>query len=141
MPGARILAVEDVQDNLDLMSYLLTAFGHVVFPATSGRDALELGVRERLDLVLLDLQLPDATGFDILAAMRAEPALREVSIIAVTAYAMVGHRDRALAAGFDGYLTKPIDPITFSDSIDAWLPPALRGAQPRSFPSTTVELT
>ena len=73
--------------------------------------------------------------------MRAEPALRDVAIIAVTAYAMIGHRDRALAAGFDGYLTKPIDPLTFSNSIDAWLAPPLRGAQPRSFPSTTLEMT
>ncbi len=127
MSGARILAVEDTPHNLELMTYLLQAHGHTVVPATTGAEALARARADRPDLIVLDVQLPDANGFQVLAKLRADPELHSVTTIAVTAYAMLGDRDHALAAGFDGYLTKPIDPRTFARSIDQHLPPELRG--------------
>ena len=124
--SARILAVDDVLHNLDLMTYLLQAAGHQVVGATTGSEALLLAADRRPDLVVLDLQLPDLDGYEVLAQLRAQPDLADIPVIAVTAYAMVGDRDAALAAGFDGYLAKPIDPLTLARAINAYLPFELR---------------
>src|SRR5207245_306429 len=110
-PGmtARILAVDDVSHNLELMTYLLQASGHDVLAAASGHEAVRVAKQSHPDLVVLDVQLPDISGYRVLEELRADPELADVPVIAVTAYAMVGDRDHALAAGFDGYLSKPID--------------------------------
>jgi CheY-like chemotaxis protein len=129
--GARILVVEDTPHNLELMTYLLEAHGHAVVAAITGTEALAHAHARRPDLIILDVQLPDADGYEIVGALRADPALHDVPTIAVTAYATVGDRDHALAAGFDGYLTKPIDPATFSRSVDQHLPAGLRGGTPQ----------
>lgn len=128
---ARILTVEDTGHNLDLMTYLLEACGHEVLPARTGAAGLARALADRPDLVVLDLQLPDIDGFQVLTALRADPSTAGLPVVAVTAYAMVGDRDHVLAAGFDGYLAKPIDPATFVRSIDAFLPPERRGHRPR----------
>ncbi|MDT4926592.1 MAG: two-component system, cell cycle response regulator [Pseudonocardiales bacterium] len=138
-PRARILAVEDTPHNLELMTYLLEAHGHSVVPATTAAEALELARAERPDLIILDVQLPDANGFDVLATVRADEYLHDVPTVAVTANAMVGDRDHALAAGFDGYLTKPIEPTTFARSIDLFLPVELRGGTSRDAAAQTPE--
>ena len=124
---ARILAVDDVSHNLDLMTYLLQASGHEVIGASDGGEALRLAHHHRPDLIVLDVQLPDLDGYEVLSRLRADPELARVPVVAVTAYAMVGDRDEALAAGFDGYLAKPIDPTTLVDTLDAYLPPKQRG--------------
>lgn len=124
--SARILAVDDVLHNLELLTYLLQAAGHQVVGATTGSEALLLAADRRPDLVVLDLQLPDLDGYEVLAQLRAHPDLADIPVIAVTAYAMVGDRDAALAAGFDGYLSKPIDPMTLTGAIDTYLPRDLR---------------
>lgn len=129
--SARILVVEDTQHNLDLMTYLLEASGHVVLAAVTGGAGLEAARTGHPDLVVLDLQLPDTDGYQVLDRLRADAGTATLPVIAVTAYAMVGDRDHALAAGFDGYLAKPIDPATFARSIDAYLPSGLRGHAPR----------
>lgn len=126
MRPARILAVEDTPHNLELMTYLLEAHGHTVVGAATATGALALARAEPPDLIILDLQLADANGFQVLATIRADAGLQHVPTVAVTAYAMLGDRDHALAAGFDGYLTKPIDPRSFARSIDAHLPLELR---------------
>jgi CheY-like chemotaxis protein len=123
---ARMLLVEDYPDNLALLTYVLEAAGHEIVPAMTGAAALE-GVRTaHPDLVVLDMQLPDMDGYEVLAAIRADPATAGLAVVAVTAYAMVGDRDEALEAGFDGYLSKPIDPSTFAASVAAYLPAAVR---------------
>jgi CheY-like chemotaxis protein len=127
--GARILAVDDVQHNLDLMTYLLGAFGHEVYAATTGADAVRLAKMHHPHLVVLDVQLPDMDGYEVLEHLRADPLLADVPVLAVTAYAMVGDRDHALSAGFDGYLAKPIDPETLPETIDLHLPPSLRATR------------
>jgi CheY-like chemotaxis protein len=125
--SARILAVDDVLHNLELMTYLLHAAGHEVLGATTGAEALALAEEHDPHLVVLDLQLPDLDGYEVLARLRSRSPAR-VPVIAVTAYAMVGDRDAALAAGFDGYLAKPIDPMSLAAAIDAYLPPERRAA-------------
>ena len=119
---ATILLVEDTPANLALACKLLSAAQHHVLTATTAEAGLELA-RERLpDLVLLDLALPGMDGWQALSAIRADPETADLRVVAFTAYAMLGDHGRALEAGFDGYLSKPIDFATFSDSVGALLP-------------------
>jgi two-component system cell cycle response regulator len=109
----RILVVEDDPDSLELMSYLFRAFGHEVLGARSGDAALGIAASTPPDLILCDLRLPGMDGFEFLARLKAEPALRSIPVVAVTAYAMPADRDRVMSAGFTGYVSKPIDPENF----------------------------
>jgi two-component system, cell cycle response regulator DivK len=128
--SARILVVEDSANNTYLMTYLLQAHTHTVTAAASGEQALDLARASCPDLVVMDLQLPGIDGCQTLAAMRAEPELCDVPVVAVTSFALVGDRDRILDAGFDHYLAKPIDPVTFTDEIEGYLPQPLRSSAP-----------
>jgi two-component system cell cycle response regulator len=118
---ARILIIEDNPTNLELMSYLLKAFGHEVLTAMDGAEGIEAVRRSTVELILCDVQLPKLDGFGVVAHLKSQPALRSIPIVAVTALAMVGDRDKLLAAGFDGYLSKPIDPETFVSAVVAFL--------------------
>jgi CheY-like chemotaxis protein len=118
---ARILVVEDQPENLELMAYLLRHFGHEVVTAADGRQGLEAARRELPDLMLIDIQMPVMDGLELLAAVRDDPRLAGVPAVGVTALAMVGDRERILAAGFDGYLSKPIDPERFAADIGPFL--------------------
>src|SRR5438445_117978 len=106
--AARILVVEDNPANLELMTYLLKAFGHSPTVAHDGVDGLEAAQREQPDLILLDVQMPRMDGYEVARRLKRDPVLRAVPVVAVTALAMVGDRDRVLASGFDGYIAKPI---------------------------------
>ena len=121
--GARILIIEDNPANLELMTYLLGAFGYVVLTAEEGGQGLERARRERPDLIICDVQLPDMDGYEVARGLKSDPDLRAVPLVAVTALAMVGDRDRVLAAGFDGYLAKPINPETFVRQMEVFLQP------------------
>ena len=125
--GARILVIEDNQANLDLMTYLLESFGHAAIGAEDGEGGLEAARRERPHLTICDIQLPDIGGLEVARRIRADPDLRAMPLLAVTALAMVGDRDRILAAGFDGYLSKPIDPETFVPQMEVFLPRRFHG--------------
>ena len=124
---ARVLVAEDQAENLDLMVYLLRAFGHEAQMARDGAEAVTLTGRDRPDLVVMDLQMPVMDGYEATARIKADPALAAIPVIAVTAYAMVGDRERIMAAGFDGYLTKPIDPQTFVSDLEQHLAVGTRG--------------
>ncbi len=119
--GARILIIEDNPANLELMSYLLGAFGHTVLSAEDGRQGLEAVRREQPDLIICDVQLPEMDGYEVARWLKSDAGLRGTPLIAVTALAMVGDRDRMLAAGFDDYLAKPIDPETFVRQMENFL--------------------
>jgi CheY-like chemotaxis protein len=119
--GARILLIEDNPANLELAQYVLEAASHTVLSATDGESGLALAFAGPPDLVVCDLQLPGIDGIELAKRMKAATALAHVPLIAVTAYAMVGDRERVLAAGFDGYIAKPIDPETFAMQIAAFL--------------------
>jgi two-component system cell cycle response regulator len=119
--AARILIIEDNPANLELMTYLLGAFGHTVLAAEDGRRGLEVARGERPDLIVCDVQLPDMDGYEVARRLKSDPELRTTPLVAVTALAMVGDRDRVLAAGFDGYLAKPINPETFVRQMEVYL--------------------
>ena len=120
---ARILVIEDNVDSLELMTYLLSAFGHTVFAACDGEEGLEIARRELPDLVLSDLQMPKKDGYEVARALRKDLRLARQPLVAVTAFAMQGDRDRVLAAGFDGYISKPIVPEEFVGQVERFLAP------------------
>jgi two-component system, cell cycle response regulator DivK len=107
--GARVLVVEDNEKNMKLVRELLEATGYRPLEATTGSLALELALEHRPDLVLMDIRLPDIDGLEALLRLRADERTATIPVLAVTAQAMQGDRERFLAAGFDGYLSKPID--------------------------------
>jgi two-component system cell cycle response regulator len=127
---ARILLIEDNPANLDLMTYLLKAFGYDAVTATDGAEGLAAARRATPDLIICDVQMPVMDGLEVARHVKSDPVLRAIPLVAVTALAMVGDRDRVLAGGFDGYIAKPINPETFVRQMEAFLPAAGHGAQP-----------
>lgn len=123
---ALVLVIEDNEANLELMTYLLGAFGYATEVARDGLSGLERLRRGGIDLVLCDIQLPGLDGLALLGEARRTAEGRGIPLLAVTAFAQAGDRERLLAAGFDGYVSKPIEPETFVDRIADFLPPALR---------------
>ena len=129
---ASILVVEDNEANLILIDYLLRAYGFTPLLARSGAEGLRIALKERPDVVLLDIRMPGMDGYELAASIKRVPALEQMRVVAVTASAMVGDRERIAAAGFDGYIQKPIDPETFMGTLDQLLPalPAARRRLP-----------
>ena len=107
--GAVILVVDDNRLNLELATDVLEAAGYGVRQAGSGPEAIAIARADRPQLILMDIGLHDMDGYAALRALRDEPSTAEILVVALTAYAMAGDEQRALAAGFDGYITKPID--------------------------------
>lgn len=119
--SARILIVDDNPSNLELASYLLGEFGYdatAVADGPSGLAALRCG---RYDAVLVDILMPQMDGYEFAALVRAEAASASLPLIALTALAMDGDRERILASGFDGYIAKPIEPTTFVADVEAYV--------------------
>lgn len=117
----RILVAEDNPANLELMREILDIQGHEIIEAHDGSEALLQAEMANPDLILLDVNMPVLNGFEVLERLRANPQLAPIKVIALTAYAMRGDREKALEAGFDGYLTKPIDIQTLTEMITAFL--------------------
>ena len=121
MPGECILIVDDNEMNMKLLRWLLEKHGYVVHTASDAQTARE-GIRAaHPQLVLMDIQLPDIDGLQLTREFKADPGLRSIPIVAVTSYAMKGDRQRAVAAGCDGYITKPIDTKQFPIEIQKYL--------------------
>jgi CheY-like chemotaxis protein len=120
---ARILIIEDTPTHLELMSYLLHAAGHTLYTAVDGAQGIECARRTNPDLVVCDMRLPGLNGYEVAKQLKDDPVLRAAPLVAVTSCAMAGDRDMAMAAGFDGYLTKPIVPRTFVAQLEAFLRP------------------
>ncbi len=117
-----LLIIEDNEQNLYLMRFLLEKNGFTVAWAQDGRTGVEMAGRLKPQAILLDIQLPEMDGYAVAAELQKDPALRAIPIIAVTSYAMVGDRERILAAGATGYIEKPINPETFVAEIRSFLP-------------------
>lgn len=115
--AARILVIDDNPANLYLMTYLLQAEGHEVLMATNGIEGLAMVRRHAADLVICDAQMPLMDGYEFARAVRADRELRSLMLVSVTANAMIGDREKSLAAGFDDYISKPIVPETFARQI------------------------
>jgi CheY-like chemotaxis protein len=123
MAGERILIVDDNATNLKLVAYLMKNHGYAVDTALDAEAALDAIRANRPSLILMDIQLPGIDGLELTRRLKADPLTRPIVIIAVTAYAMKGDQDRALAAGCNDYVTKPIDtralPATIANHLRA----------------------
>ena len=120
--NGRILYIEDNEQNLYLITYILKTSNYEVIQARSGEEGILLAVEQFPSLILLDIQLPGMDGYEIARRLRSIPKLQTIPIVAVTSYAMVGDKEKALAAGCDGYIEKPIDPVTFLAQMETHLP-------------------
>jgi len=135
---ADILVIEDNPANLELMTYLLKSFGHDVVTAEDGDLGLAAARRRRPDVIVCDVQLPGMDGYAVVREVRADASLCAVPIIAVTALAMVGDREKGLATGFNGYIPKPIDPENFVTQIEHFLTVDQRGVTPHQEAETAA---
>jgi two-component system cell cycle response regulator DivK len=109
MTGERILVVEDNEKNMKLFREVLDASGYSTLEAKTGGEAVDMATTHTPDLVLMDIQLPDIDGIQALQRLRADDRTASIPILALTAQAMRGDRERFLAAGFDGYISKPVN--------------------------------
>jgi two-component system cell cycle response regulator DivK len=116
-----VLLIEDNDQNRYLFTFLLEHHGYTVASAPDGPSGIELVKTLAPDLVLLDIQLPGMDGYDVARTLRGVESLRDIPIIAVTSYAMVGDREKALAAGCTGYIEKPINPRVFVAELARFL--------------------
>ena len=121
MAGERILLVEDNPQNRRLAQFLLKSQGYIVDEATTGEQALELARTHLPALILMDLQLPGMDGYAVTRCLKEDTATAAIPVVAMTAYAMPGDRDKPLAAGCDGYITKPIDIKGFPAAVQRYL--------------------
>lgn len=119
--GKKILIVEDNEQNLYLARYLLENSGYIVCQARTGLEGLAMAQTEQPDLILMDLQLPEMDGYEATKRLKSDPATAQIPVVAVTSYAMIDDRNKALAAGCVGHLEKPLVPETFVASVAAFL--------------------
>jgi len=117
----RILVVEDNETNMYLISFILKSRGYEIIEAKSGEEGVDIAVKERPDLILMDIQLPGIDGLDATKRIRKSKAAREIPIVALTSYAMTGDREKSLSAGCTGYIEKPINPDTILGEIEKYL--------------------
>ena len=117
----RILVIEDNETNMYLISFILRKNGHEAIEARTGEEGVELAIKEKPDLVLMDIQLPGIDGLEATKRIRESKADGTIPIIALTSYAMAGDREKALKAGCTGYIEKPINPDTFMNEIEKYL--------------------
>jgi CheY-like chemotaxis protein len=120
--GARVLVVEDNDMNMQLVEYLLEEGGYQIVKAASGEEALSIArTGDPVDLILMDIHLPGIDGLSVVREMKTDAVTSAIPILALTAHAMRGDKDRFLEAGCDGYISKPIDVKTFLSSIRQYL--------------------
>lgn len=117
MAGEWVLVVEDNEKNLKLVRDVLEATGYRTLEATTGAQAVELAAEHTPDLVLMDIRLPDIDGVEALSRLRADERTASIPVLAVTAQAMQDDRERFLAAGFDNYLSKPVDVVELINAV------------------------
>jgi two-component system cell cycle response regulator DivK len=106
----RILAVEDQEDNMQILRDLLNSAGYVITEAVNGEQALAAVAKQRPDLILMDIQIPIIDGYEVTRRIKADPALKSIPIIAVTSHALSGGEEKARAAGCDDFVSKPYSP-------------------------------
>ncbi len=121
MTGAQVLVVEDNEKNMKLFRDVLQASGYRLLEATTGERAMALAAEHQPNLVLMDIQLPDIDGVEALGRLRADARTASIPVVALTAQAMHGDRERFLDAGFDAYISKPVDVVEFVKTVKAAL--------------------
>ena len=118
---ARVLVIEDNEQNLYLITFILEHHGYEVIQARDGESGIVLAKEMKPDVILLDIQLPEMDGYAVATRLKAESDFADVPVIAVTSYAMVGDREKALEAGCTGYIEKPINPDTVIADVEKYL--------------------
>ena len=118
----RILVIEDQEDNRAILKDLLTASGYEYLEAHDGAAGISAAIREKPDLILMDIQLPEIDGHEATRRIKSDADLSKTPIIAVTSYALSGDEAKALAAGCDAYVTKPYSPRALLDKVREFLP-------------------
>jgi two-component system response regulator len=121
MSEGRILVVEDNPDNMILICDILVSLNYTVMQAVDGEQGVHMALTELPDLILMDLSLPRLDGWTATQQLKADPTVKHIPIIALTAHALIGDRDRALAAGCDDYLSKPINFRALANKLDTHL--------------------
>jgi two-component system cell cycle response regulator DivK len=117
----KILIVEDNQDNRELAVKVLRNKGFETVEAVDGEEAIEKAVSEKPDLILLDISLPKLTGYEVAKRLKSMEEFKEIPIVAFTAHAMTGDREKVIAAGFEGYISKPINIREFPDQVKLYI--------------------
>ena len=128
LENRRVLVIEDDVANMALIVHLLSSYGYAPLRARNGEEGLRIAARERPALILSEIRMPFVDGYEIAQRIRADPALSRIPLIAVTDFALPEDRNKALAAGFDGYVTKPISPEHFVQHLQVFLRPDFRTA-------------
>jgi two-component system, cell cycle response regulator DivK len=127
----KILLVEDHPDNMNIYRLVLEHFGYAVVAAADGKAALRQAREGRPDLILMDISIPFLDGWEVTAILKADGETRDIPIVALTAHAMDADRERAEAAGFDGFLSKPVEPGRLVTEVARFLdPPTDEGSSP-----------
>ena len=121
MAGEKILLVEDNPMNLELATDLLEAAGYVVIQAGTAEEGIKLARDESPDLILMDVGLPGMDGLEATGVLKQDPATKDIPVIAITAHAMKGDEEKALAVGCAGYITKPIDTRAFPKMVTRFI--------------------
>ncbi len=117
----KILVVDDNEDNRELVSKILRIKGYITIEAVDGKGAIKMAEEERPDLILMDISIPDIDGYEATKIIKSKEELKDIPIIALTAHAMKGDKEKALEAGCDGYIPKPIDVRRFPDQVSLFL--------------------
>ncbi len=117
----RILIIEDNEQNLYLVKFILEKHGYEVSAARDGKEGIEMACREKPDMILLDIQLPVMDGYTVASELRKNQYLANTPIVAVTSFAMIGDREKAIESGCTGYMEKPIDPEKFMAQVEQYL--------------------
>jgi CheY-like chemotaxis protein len=119
--GRVILIVEDDPGNLKLIRDLLQIRGYATLEATDGKQGVDMARAKMPDLILMDIQMPVMNGFEATSILKADPVTKSITIVALTAFAMQGDREKCIEAGFNDYITKPLDTRTFMTKIKEYL--------------------
>ncbi len=117
----KILVVDDNEDNRELVSKILRLKGYCIIEAMDGKGAIKMAEEERPDLILMDISIPDIDGYEATRIIKSKEELKAIPIVALTAHAMKGDMEKALEAGCDGYIPKPIDIHSFPDQVGLFL--------------------
>lgn len=121
MMSKKILIVDDNQDSRELVAKVLKNKGYQTTEAADGEEALERAVSEKPDLILLDISIPKIDGYEVARRLKSQEEFRDIPIIALTAHAMKGNREKVIVEGFEGYISKPIDVRKFPEQVRSYL--------------------
>ena len=121
MSAGRILIVEDNMDTYELVRFILEKNGFETFLAMNGRDGVNAATKQRPDLIIMDLSMPEMDGWTAMRLIKSDPAISSIPMIALTAHALPSDRKRAFDAGCDEYITKPMDLMDLLDTVKSWI--------------------